>query len=89
MATSPSTTRSETVTARWLAALRERWATLDRQALIATLVEEPGACLLYALKLGRLPLERQRRLRDDNTVAGMLAWIVVLAGGLAALIAAL
>lgn len=88
MFTRTDSTEARTVTATWLSALRERWAALDKELLITRLVEEPGACLLYGLKLGRYPHDKQLKLRDDNTVAGMVGWIVVLAGVLAGLFSA-
>ena len=51
----------------------------DGAAAIHWIVEKPGAGVLWALKLGRFPLTAQLALRDQNTVAGMLTWLYLLA----------
>ena len=72
----------------WAGAALKRTASaladLDRDEAIDLFIERPGAVVLWSLKLGRVPWERQTTLREQNTVAGMLLWIGVFAAFLAA-----
>jgi hypothetical protein len=52
-------------------------ASLDRTQLIHTFIERPGSKIMWALKLGRFPKTAQDSQRDQNTVAGVLAWLYV------------
>jgi hypothetical protein len=61
-----------------LTKLMKSIAQLDKTRLIQTAVENPGARVMWALKLGRFPMAAQEALRDQNTVAGVLSWLYVL-----------
>ncbi len=63
----------------WARTVPAKLRALDADALITKLVERPGAHVMWALKLGRFPKTAQDALRDQNTVAGVLAWLWVLA----------